>query len=119
MNNIQCKNCLRWYVTGADQCEVPACGIDYCETDTKLLSDYKMRKATGKQKSAKISKKDDIGAIFIKSHLKYIFFANNTNKLIYASPSELNINNDCYFYKPLPTFLRWLTVVARYVYYNK
>jgi hypothetical protein len=38
------------------------------------------------------------------------------NKKIYGKPSELNINNDCVFYKALPKYLRWLTRFVRNFY---
>ncbi len=101
---VYCKNCVRWYSTGADQCEIPSCGIT--SNDRENTSEF--RKATGKQKYI-----DKSGQSFIKSHLKRISFCNSNYSMIYGHPTKLNANNDCYFYKTLPKCLRWLTPIVR------
>ncbi len=103
-NKVYCSNCIRWYFTGVDQCEIPSCGIPIGDR-------FNTNKAFGKAVGKKVGKVDKVGQKFIKSHIKYIH--SYTDKKIYGSPSQLNINNDCYFYKTLPKYLRWLTPVVR------
>jgi hypothetical protein len=92
MNNKKyCKNCTLWYCTYANQCNIPSSGLELLNNDE-----------SSNNFNIAIGKVDSIGVQFIKSHLKYIDYVNENKTLIYGHPSELNKNNDCYFYsKPL------------------
>lgn len=98
MDKVYCKNCVRWYGF-TDQCEIPSCGIS---------NDSEFAKATGKEVDADIE-----GQNFIKNHLRFIHFCDSKHKKIYGHPTELNKYNDCYFYKTVPKFLRWLIPILR------
>ena len=102
---VYCKDCVRWYSTGADQCEIPSCGIP---TKNRFSLNKEFNKAVGER----TGKVDKAGQEFIKSHIERIYSCDD-KKMIYGSPSQLNVNNDCYFYKALPKCLRWLTPTAR------
>lgn len=96
---VHCRNCIRWYFTGADQCEVPNCGI---------FADEGLEQKTGTKE-----KRDQDGINFLKEHLEYI---NGIGNKVFGHPTQLNKNLDCYFYKPLPKVLRPLTKIARFIY---
>lgn len=97
MGKVYCKNCLRWYSAGTDHCGIPDCGVFEKED---------FNKAVGKKESFDIE-----GYKFIKSHMPRIY--GYAGKELFGHPSQLNKNNDCYFYKALPECLRWLTPIAR------
>ena len=92
-----CKDCVRLYDHFTDQCEVPACGLDY-ETDDhdKRL---KFAEAAGLPIPENFSLVDEEGAAFLKTHLQYLNFCGHKTKVI-GHPTELNVNHDCYFFKP-------------------
>jgi len=93
MKRIHCINCKRWYITtGEDQCDIPDCGI--FEDEVNFLNAIGLK-----------SRKDINGINFIKNHMDEIYQSDQLG-IIYGKPSELNINNDCYFYlSPLSKFL--------------
>lgn len=122
MDKKYCKNCLRYYCTDADQCNIPNFAFKQSGRiengkliDTSIFDDYydKKRKATGENiRDIAIKKYDKEKENFILQRQSYIFL-DRKGKNIYGKPSELNINNDCLFYKGLPTCLRWLTGIGR------
>lgn len=98
---VYCKDCVRWYCTGADQCEVPDCGFEETSED--------FRRAVGPIGS---SGYDQEGLEFLKTHLERIL--KSSSGQVFGHPSQLNKNNDCYFHKPLPTPFSWATAIARF-----
>lgn len=116
MDKVYCKDCLRWYHTEANQCEIPTCGLtdnsEFVNNNSNIF---------GKKRI------DEKGQEFIKNHLSFISFTFdrleyhstyigyliNRHKKIHGKPTELNKYNDCYFYKTLPRFLKWLIPVVR------
>lgn len=104
MEKVYCRDCIRWYGTKVDQCDIPSCGIP-------MEDRFSINKDFDKAVNVEAGPVDKEGQEFIKNHIERIHSC--TNKKIYGSPSELNTNNDCYFYKALPKCLRWLTSIAR------
>jgi len=89
-----CTNCVRWYgqhksLELIDQCDIPASGYQY--------------KDEPREKQNFLAAKGELdwyAYYFINTKLKYVFYTEdiNGNKMIYGHPSQLNWNNDCYFY---------------------
>jgi len=98
-HKVYCKNCQRWYGNSIDQCEIPSCGIQYTRYGCKSDDEYEAKKAYCKAVGYD-HKIDEKGIEFIVSHLKIIHFANSKQDMLYGHPSQLNRNNDCYFYLP-------------------
>lgn len=108
---VCCKNCVRWYLTGADQCDIPNPGIDgYSHHRVAALA-----KATGivekepqvhTARLAFLSSHREVypGGVEIWPPIKSLKSGH-----IYGHPSTLNKDNDCVFYKGLPRPLRFLT----------
>lgn len=101
-DKVYCKNCFRWYITGADQCDIPFVP----EKNTEYL------KATGIGESLITKEQED----FARKHLNYIFYIRGSSRKIFGSPSELNSTNECPFYIGFPKILRWLTGIVRLFY---
>jgi hypothetical protein len=86
---VYCKNCVRFYITGVNQCEIPSCGMEKFNDDTELIN---FLIATGEINLD--------GVNFINNHLlPYIHYSDKNKTLIFGKPSKLNNKNDCYFYK--------------------
>lgn len=98
-SKVYCKNCKRWYGNGIDQCEIPSCGIQYTRHGCKSDEEYEAKKAYCKAVGLE-HKIDEKGIEFIVSHLKIIHFTNSKQDMLYGHPSQLNRDNDCYFYLP-------------------
>lgn len=101
---VYCKNCIRWYSTKADQCEIPSC--DYFSKNKGNEAFYQ---AVGIDNKRNLFEKE--GLEFIKSHMRFI---HGNERKIYGKPSELNKNNDCYFYKTLS--IKFLIPFVRFFY---
>lgn len=96
-----CKNCVRWYTTRADQCNIPNPGF--------VEESSEFRQAVCGNTSNCIDREK---MEFAKKHLVYIHFSSR-NK-IFGHPTQLNRNNDCPFYKKAP--LPFLTGIWRMFY---
>lgn len=94
MTKILCRDCARWYsATKADQCVVPSCDVP---SNTFLQSNSQYQQAVhGRLVGPDI---DTQGAAFLKSKMRFINYCGDN--MVYGHPSELNVNNDCYFFKP-------------------
>lgn len=102
MEKVFCKDCRRWYdSTQPNQCEIPSCGIFQRD---RLEEKIVLEKVTG----VKDNTFDIEGIEFIEKHsTEEPVITSNTNftNLIYAKPTELNRNNECYFYSPISSFI--------------
>lgn len=109
-NRVYCKNCVRWYANQANykedinQCDIPSCGIELLENNSDEKHLYYIA----------IGKIDLIGIKFIEKYLDHIHFLQNRTE-IFGKPSQLNQDNNCYFYlpkivkSPEPTF--WQKII--------
>lgn len=101
-NKVYCEDCARWYhTTRADQCEVPASGFQLIypkssesQEDFNRFLNY-MRAIRREDVAV-----DERAIEFIRNHLSFIHYRDAERTVLYAYPSELNLNNDCYFFKP-------------------
>jgi hypothetical protein len=102
-----CRDCLRWYLTGADQCNVPNPGLAPDElTDFQKANNYPVRDSVARFKTAVFPQmeRDEAGCQFLLSHLRFIHSA--SPRKVFGHPSELNKDNDCLYHKALPRWLR-------------
>lgn len=83
-NRRVCKNCIRWYNTKVDQCNVPDCGMF---TDPSRIS---FSIALGEY---------DVTGCRILEDTKLNLRVIDKQGLVYGKPSVLNVYNACYFYK--------------------
>lgn len=115
-----CKDCLRYYCTNANQCNIPNAGFLKCGDikNNEVIDDIMYDDINKKHKAygLEIKNIDKEKMEFVSSHMSNIFFENAKGSKIYGKPSELNINNDCVFYKALPKHLRLLTNFCRMFY---
>jgi len=100
---VYCKSCKRadsYLNSNLDLCEIPDCGLPFYNRFeyTVLNNDFNFDKAKGSFTDyTKIIDKE--GQKFIKKRLSKIK-TNSINKgTINGYPSELNYDNDCYFYQ--------------------
>ena len=98
MDPVYCKNCARLYDNFTDQCNIPACGLDHAVNNLEKRS--KFAEAAGLPVvPPNLSVVDEEGAAFLTTHLKHIIFSRDTTE-VFGYPTELNVNHDCYFFKP-------------------
>jgi len=96
MKKIFCKNCTRFYMTEADQCEIPDCGMRKLEN----FDNNTIRTNNPKQYSIAVGRYDQNGIDFLEGKIKFYSYTTSIKKdNIFGHPSDLNKNNDCYFYK--------------------
>ncbi len=100
---VLCMNCVRVYgyerKQYVDQCEIPACGLrkdGIPDNSEYLITNFDIA-VTGSPRFQELNY-DPHGIDFIKKHLNHICFDGDYK--IYGHPSQLNINHDCYFFKP-------------------
>ena|ERR1019366_10029782 len=107
---VYCKNCVRWYLTKADQCDIPNPGFASNHSDRAA----EFEAAIGvTAKNPKNSKPELMKFYQEHSDVHQVCF-NNGSLTIFGHPSYLNKNNNCKFYLALPRPFRFLTNVARY-----
>ena len=87
---VYCKDCSRFYITGANQCEIPDGGLHLINNETPEDELFFL-----------VAKGDlDMDQIrFINKKLKHIHRTVSEPNKIFGKPSELNVENDCIFYK--------------------
>lgn len=100
---VYCKNCKRFNIFSdsfLNLCKIPDCGLPFYNRYeyTDLDSNFNFDKAKGifSTYNCTIDKK---GQKFIKKHLSKIETNSIEDGTIVGHPSELNYNNNCYFYK--------------------
>jgi len=110
---VFCKDCARWYTTQADQCDVPACGLQpppgyvpYGGAAARDLANPDFVAATGLKRpnfSAGANPADPDKAEFLKRRLDHIHFCGTAAAdgpiSVYGRPSSLNKDNSCPFFE--------------------
>lgn len=109
-NNILCKNCKRFYSTGADQCDIPNIGITGLHAKRKLeesgetseadKQEIKFNQAVYGNNLDNLSEEDIERADFFLKRTKSVH-PNSKKTHVYGHPSELNYDNSCVFYDPI------------------
>lgn len=100
---VYCKNCKRFNIYSDsffDLCEIPDCGLSFYNRYeyTDLNHNFYFDQAKGNfLLHTRIIDKD--GQKFIKKHLSKVMTMSIDTGTIVGHPSELNCNNDCYFYQ--------------------
>jgi hypothetical protein len=92
---ILCKDCTRLYSTGADQCNIPI-------NPNALNSEEYMKAVYGMRLPPGITEKDKESIDVIKKRQGNIQHSGWRDDHVFGHPSQLNIDNDCRFFKVKP-----------------
>lgn len=114
MGDNLCKNCVRWYTTGVDQCDIPNCGMTLLAKAITAKDNKFDRAIYGDNIEKEISKKNLEKAKFYLERCGITSSILAGNSKVYGHPSKLNYDNTCKFYKPAP--FKFLTEFMRNFY---